>query len=141
MSKNYQYSQAEDTYIRNKLDELAKAGRLLESTDDIFDYLEELDVGRAFSDYFESIPRAERKKIVEEHKQKYRNYQARPGLATAAARGPPPSDSAYESAGRASGPPGIERLRQADEYSVRVDKAKGEPFSFDMPAGVSSALD
>ncbi|KAI7779108.1 hypothetical protein LA080_001363 [Diaporthe eres] len=123
MSKNYQYSQAEDNYIRDKLDELAKAGRLLESTDDVFDYLDELGLGTAFCDYFESMPRAERKKIVEEHKQKYRNYQARPGLATAAARGPPPSDSAYESTGRVSGPPGIERLRQADEYSDYVNNS------------------
>lgn len=141
MSKNYQYSQAEDNYIRDKLDELAKAGRLLESTDDVFDYLEELGVGRAFSDYFESMPRPERRKVVDEHKQRYRDYQARPGLATGAARGPPPSDSAYGSTGRVSGPTGIERLRQADEDSVRFDTAKGEPFSLDLPARVPSALD
>lgn len=139
MSRNYKYSQAEDNYIRDKLDECAKEGRLLESTDDVFDYLDELGLGQAFSDYFESMPRAERRRVVEEHKQKYRDYRARPGLSNSAARGAPPSDSGYGS--RVSGPSGIERLRQGDEDSVRFDEVKDESFIFDISARVSSVLD
>lgn len=119
MSKQFEYSQAEDTYIRLKLDELAKAGQLLETTDAVFDYLDER-LSTTFSNYFDGMPRAEQRRIVADHKQKYHDYQARPSLATAAARGPPSFDSTYGS--RVSGPAGIERHRQADEDSVRFNK-------------------
>lgn len=117
MSKNYKYSQAEENYIRDKLDELAKNGRLLASTDDVFDYLEE--IGVAFSGYFDSLPRTEQRRIVEEHKQKHREYEAGPAVAASGARGALSADSAYGSSSRMSGPTGIDRLRQADEDSVR----------------------
>lgn len=124
MSKNYKYSQAEENYIRDKLDDLAKTGRLLKSTDDVFDYLEEIGVGRAFSDYFDSLPRTEQRKIVEEHKQKHREYEAGPAVAASGARGALSADSAYGSSSRMSGPAGTDRIRQVDEDSVRFNKER-----------------